>query len=199
VREAEETLEGLRRAQARAEAVTPEELASGRVAMLEEEPPWLFSKTRGVPEAQLTGTGMHQPVVLEPAELARTREWEQTRNAYLKKWREFDTSPYPAETARLLGGRGADNAIRKHMTPDDLAAVLKERRGVQILDPDGQPYNHLMEADDAMASVRNRIIELEKRIETVQRAPTPHTITDEVDVLQEKLGDLSRLLDQYKQ
>jgi len=47
VREAEETLEGLRRAQARAEAVTPEELASGRVAMLEEEPPWLFAKRGG--------------------------------------------------------------------------------------------------------------------------------------------------------
>jgi hypothetical protein len=84
------------------------------------------------------------------------KEWQDQRNRYLKKWREMDVSEFPEETQRLLWG-SADRAIRHNMTPDDLAAVLKERRGVVITDRTNEAYDHLKEWRQARNSITNTI------------------------------------------
>jgi hypothetical protein len=92
---------------------------------------------------QLTDIGKLRPVALSSAELANVEQWSALRNQYLKDWRDIDVSEFPRETQKLLWG-SADRSIRKNMSPDDLAAVMKERRGVVILKPDGViPFQHL--------------------------------------------------------
>ena len=154
-------------------------------------------KTKGTPEAQLTEKGLNEPVPLTKKEQSSVEGWQSERNRYLKKWRETDIDGVSDDVSRLLGGKGADNAIRKSMTPDDAAAVIKERRGVKILDEEGNPYDHVKEATDAMASVRNRIIDIQERLQSASDGKT--TLTErETGLLQDKLGDLSRLLDFYE-
>jgi hypothetical protein len=154
-------------------------------------------KTRGTAEAQLTDKGLNEPVPLTSKERADVEGWQAERNRYFKRWRETDLEGLSDDVRRLLGGRGADNAVRKSMTPDDLAAVIKERRGVKIVDNTGQPYDHVKEATGAMNSVRNRIKELQDHLRAVDQGSA--TVTGhERTLLQDKLGDLSRLLDHYE-
>jgi hypothetical protein len=162
-------------------------------------------KTRGTPEEQLSKKARNEPAPLTNKELANVEKWSDNRNKYLKKWREKDLSEYPEETQRLLKG-SADRSIRKNMTPDDMAAVMKEQRGVEILKPDGTPYKHLSEEwPNARRSILN----------TIGREDRPGRFTGikgrlndlearglggskEASLLREKLGDLSNVLDDYE-
>jgi hypothetical protein len=101
----------------------------------------------------------------------------------------------PKETQELLSGK-ADRAIRKSMTPDDLAAVVKEGRGVEILKEDGTPYQHGLEYEGARNSVINAMEKIKARLETLNERGNAKP--GEVEVLNEKLGDLSKLLDHYE-
>jgi len=169
-----------------------------------EKPP--KTKTKGVPEEQLSDIGRYKPVPLSNSELANVGKWSANRNQYLKKWRDLDTSSMPIETQKLLWG-SADRSIRKNMTPDDMAAVLKERRGVVILKEDGvTPYKHLQDEwpqakqsilktigterkPGVYSGIKGRLRELEEM---------GVTGTKEVKLLKEKLSDLSNILDSYE-
>lgn len=84
------------------------------------------------------------------------------------------------------------------MSPDDLAAVLKEKRGVPILKPDGTPYKHAAsEWPNARNSVQKGIRTIRRRLDDLATAGQGGTA--EAASLRAKLGDLSRVLDQYKQ
>lgn len=152
-------------------------------------------KTTGTAEKQLTEAGLNKPVPLTPDELARVFQWQNLRNGYLKKWRELDLSAWPEKTQHLLWG-SADNAIRDGMTPNDLAAVIKERRGVEILKDGGEVYDHLQEAEQAMDSVRRTIEKIKERIGYLYAAAPD--AGEEIGVLEQKLSDLSTLLDAYE-
>lgn len=52
------------------------------------------------------------------------------------------------------------NSIKRNLTPDDIAAVIKEKRGVQILKSDGIPFNHIEENEQATESIIKTIKEL---------------------------------------
>lgn len=147
-------------------------------------------KTRGQPEDQLSAKGQNEPVPLTPAELHRVQLAQQGRNAYLKTAREPAPDGISAESARLLAY--ADAAIRDHMKPNDIAARLKENRGVQILRRDGRPFDHADEVENATARVVRTIRQIGARIVTLQRQQGP-----EIDIraLERRRSDLSRLLD----
>ncbi|HNH47799.1 MAG TPA: polymorphic toxin type 28 domain-containing protein, partial [Myxococcota bacterium] len=157
------------------------------------EPPFevqaVKPKTRGKAERQLGSKGMSEPVALTREELARVRTWESARNSYLKRWREVDTSPYPKEVAELLGPEGS---VRKAMTPDDLAAVIKEKRGVEIAKKEGGYFDHHKEYWQASKNLKARIAAIQ---DFLKKFPAE---SEEGMILREKLGDLSRLLDLYE-
>ena len=153
------------------------------------------AKTQGTSEDQLSSKGANDPVPLTPSERASVEQYQSTRNKFLDRWREPDTS-MPRETQDLLWGK-ADRAIRKNMTPDDLAAVVKEGRGVSIDKADGTPFQHGREYEGA----RNSIVNTMEKIKARLKGFTDHggAQPGEVEALTEKYGDLSRLLDQYEQ
>jgi hypothetical protein len=114
------------------------------------------------------------------------------RDSFLKRWREFDKSNFPRETQDLLGGR-ARNAIKDHLTPDDLSAYIKEKKGLQILDRNGIPYDHIDEVESATEGVVRQIGAIKGRLAALQRTGT--TVEGETAALQRMLSDLSSLLD----
>ena len=155
------------------------------------------AKTRSDSEDQLSDIGRYEPVPLTKNELAAVDNWTKLRNVHLKKWREIDISIFPEETGSLLKGKSL-NAIRKNMKPDDLAAIIKEKRGVIIYKPDGiTPYKHLdgewVGAQRAiikeLRKINDRIKILQKNIEVNSR---------EINILQDKQGDLMKVWSEYK-
>lgn len=138
-------------------------------------------KTRGKPEDQLSSIGRNIPP-LTPAEVQKVLKWQNYRNTFLKKWRELDFSHHMQDLERKL--EKARNSIKKNLTPDDLAAVIKENRGEQILDPHGVPYDHLWENRQAQISVTNAIKALKSQM---SRNPANY------DEFKELLRDLSNL------
>lgn len=153
-------------------------------------------KTRGIPEAQLTEKGLSHPVPLTPRELAGVNSASQLRNRFLKTWREADVSSFPAETRRLLWRGRSDNAVRKNLTPDDLAATMKEEREVVILKPDGlTPYKHrLVEWPEAQRSITKTISFIQQRLYDLSGSYGSY----EYNILLSKLSDFSKLLDKYE-
>ena len=149
-------------------------------------------KTVGMPEKQLTDIGRNNPSQLAAHELAVIEEWQAKRNTYLKVWREFDAKRFPSETRDLLFGK-ADRAIRNNMTPDDLSAVLRERRGEMILKSDGTPFNHILEYAQARNAVKRALRTIDARLEALGDVDTPET-----RALEAKRRDLSVLVDQYE-
>ncbi|MEZ4462931.1 MAG: polymorphic toxin type 28 domain-containing protein [bacterium] len=111
----------------------------------------------------------------------------------MKKWRQFDSSKFPQQTRDLLYGK-ADRSIRNSMTPDDLSAVIRERRGEQILKPDGTPYDHIMEYAQARRAVVKSLEAIDERRAKIGDQAVP----GEVDVLAMKRRDLSSLMDAYE-
>ena len=70
--------------------------------------------------------------------LARRADWLTAPLACRREHRPSAATPTSAPRCR-------DRAIRKNLTPDDLSAVLRERRGEMILKTDGTPFDHLEE------------------------------------------------------
>lgn len=151
-------------------------------------------KTRGRAEDQLSAVGRSNPSPLTADELARIESYQAERNAFLKTWRELDTAAFPQPTRDLLFGK-ADRAIRKNMTPDDLSAVIKERRGDVILKPDGRPYDHITEYREARRAVLNALDAVDERLKLLE---TQSAMGGEVEVLSAKRRDLSKLIDGYE-
>jgi hypothetical protein len=144
-------------------------------------------KTRGTPEEQLSTRGAQD---LTAEELAQAREAQEARNKYLKGAREPVPAGLSPDTERLL--TRSDNAIRDHMTPDDIAATLKEGRGVQITGPGGRVYDHITEVAQARTNVITTIEEIKARLQELNIAGGPQV---EIDLLESKLSELSDFLD----
>lgn len=159
-------------------------------------------KSKGIPEKQITDVGLSQPEGVLANELAKIRHWQNLRNQYLKKWRDMDSSALPDKTKDLLFDSSADKAIRRNMTPDDLAAIFKENRGVKILKENGTPFNHLGEwrqSEKAILKSLNHEKQnsIHSRLAELYQAGKHGTL--EVQILKEKLGDLSRMKDAYSE
>lgn len=160
---------------------------------IKSEPDKPKTKTKGVEEDQLSDKAKNYPSPLTESELARVYKWQDIRNKYLKKWREMDLSAYSKEVQELLTKKpNPDNAIRNNMTPDDLAAVIKEERGVKIYDEAGNYYNHIQEYENAITTVTKRIQEIQKALGELTDLNSPDAL-----ILQEKLGDLSNIKQSY--
>lgn len=151
-------------------------------------------KTRGTPEDQLSAIGRNNPSPLTPDELARIESYQAERNAFLKTWRELDTSEFPQPTRDLLFGR-ADRAIRKNMTPDDVSAVIKERRGDVIRKHDGSAFDHIEEYRGARNAVVNALDAIDRRLELLAKQGA---VPGEIEILSAKRRDFSNLLDRYE-
>ena len=158
------------------------------------EEPTAKVKTSGVAEEQLTDVGRSSPVPLTGSELSRVTRWQDVRNRYLKTWREKNTSGFSEDTQDLLWG-SADRSIRKNMTPDDLAAVLKEKRGVKITSDSGKVYDHMQERAQAMRSIEKQVSKIQKRIQQLESSDT--AADGEVEALQEKVNALSTMQAMY--
>ncbi|WP_010304305.1 DUF637 domain-containing protein [Candidatus Odyssella thessalonicensis] len=154
-------------------------------------------KTRGKGERQLTEKGRHTPVSLTVEELHKVQECTQARNKYLKKWREADLSDLPQETRRLISK--TEEAVRKHLSPDDVAGVLKEDRGIVIMTPDRKigelkPADHIKELNEASAGIKNRIEILREARSRLFQSPGTEKARK---ILEESIKDTSKLLDIY--
>lgn len=154
-------------------------------------------KTKGQPEEQLTDAGKYDPVPPTPDELSRVLKWQEVRNKFLHKWRDIDLSQYSDEVQKLIKKRpNPENSIRKSLTPDDLAAALKEKRGVQIFDKaTGKLYDHIQEVENAMTNIKNSIVEIKARID---KFPLNELNSPNAKILTERLADLSNVLDYFR-
>ncbi len=115
-------------------------------------------KTEGKEETQLTNMGRDIPPLTQE-ELTRVLQLQEIRNKFLKDWREKNFSSFDIDLQIRL--EKVSNSIIENLTPDDIAAVIKEERGVQILRPNGTPFNHIDENKQAVKSIIKTIKELE--------------------------------------
>lgn len=153
-------------------------------AEISEETRSARKKTRSNPEDQLTAIGRNIPP-LTLTEIQKILRWQDHRNSFLKKWRNLDFTHHVQDLESKLDK--ARNSIKKNLTPDDLAAVIKERRGEQILDINGIAYNHLWENRQALSSIVNATKALRS-----QMAKNPLNFSE----FEELLSDLSKLKDE---
>ncbi len=118
-------------------------------------------------EAQLTTAGRERPVPLTNSELGAVQEVSSLRNQVLKMSREADLSALPQPLQDSM--RRAENALRDHLTPDDMAAALKEARGEYIPRPGGGVYDHAAEVAAARTSIVNMLERLKARLTEIDR------------------------------
>ena len=128
---------------------------------LEETKTKTKTKTRGQTEEQLTSLGRGNPP-LTPEELQRVIEWQNYRNSIMEEVRDWDFSHFKDQDLKAAL-RKARNNIIDHMTPDDLAAVIKEQRGEKIF-VNGELFDHIGEYNEAMFSINNAYISLTRQI-----------------------------------
>ena len=154
--------------------------------------------TLGVAEEQLTEVGLYKPESLLPSELAKVKHFENARNKYLKWHRELDVSGLPKETISLLKHSVADQIITNKITPDTLAAIFKEGRGVEILKKSSNiPYDHVKKGEQTSNAIVNTIHSIENRIKILNKAEQYNS--PESKLLQEKLSKLSKFKDLYSE
>lgn len=143
---------------------------------------------------RLSEKAQNEPVPLDTQQLRSVRRWESWLGEYWDRWQSTAIDHLPTRTQQLLRGR-ADNAIRDGLTPDDMAAVLKENRGVAIRRQDGLPHDHLKESADSLQSVRNTLLQIDERIAWLVR--TGKGAPGEVELLRAKAMDLGEILGRY--
>lgn len=148
-------------------------------------------KTRGNPEDQLSSIGRNiPPLTLE--EIQRVLKWQNFRNTVIKEIREWNFSHFKDQelVANLTKVR---NNIIDHMTPDDLAGVIKEQRGEVILKSGGIPFEHIVEYKDAMASFKRSYSSIIRQIKYHSDDP------QKVKELQGLYRELNKIKDKYNE
>jgi Flp pilus assembly pilin Flp len=144
---------------------------------------------------ELTDIGRNKPSPLTDVEKKQIGVWQERRNHYLDKWHGKDLDGVDDASKKLVQNTSADNAIRDHITPDDVAGKVKEQRGVEIR-VGGKLKDHVGEVASARDSVKKNIIAIQGRLKTLEaggdRASKSH------QVLVEKLKDLQHVLDMSK-
>ncbi len=111
-------------------------------------------------------------------------------HSQLKETRE--PSRYSDDVWAMLSDARADNAVKNSLTPDDAAGVIKEFDGIEILRPDGTPFNHLREAGEAFTAVRNQADRIEQMI--LGRGDLTGR---EIEILRRKADELADILVTY--
>ncbi len=164
-------------------------------AMIKQAVPYVQPKVKSVGTQQIGPAGLNHPVPLLPHEFHKIQKWTKIKDGYLKKWVEKDISGVRVEIQDLLVKTKADKTIHKHMTPDDLAAIFKEDRGVKIFKNNGELFKHKLEGDYASESLGNTATKLKDELTKLQISGKKDTL--EHSLLQEKLSDLSKLKDSY--
>jgi len=113
----------------------------------------------------------------------------------------MDVSGLPQSSQDLLRNTSADRVIRKNMTPDDLAAIYKEGRGIKIIREDGHLFDHNREWKDASKAI-TKLLDVENRNSIHARLAELYRAgqheSREIQLLREKLSDLSRMKDTYR-
>ncbi len=150
-------------------------------------------KTLGLPESQLSNTGKTLPQPLTSDEQRSLEQAATERNRVLRISREADLSALPEAMQNIL--RRAENAVRDHMKPDDLAAVIKEERGVEITNAVGRVYDHVAEVETAREGVLNAIATVKDELGRVDAAVGGY---GERELLQAWLSRYSKFLDTVK-
>lgn len=144
---------------------------------------WLFSVS--LPRQSISNIGLNVPKPLLRTEISKIKLFEQARNKYLNWQKDLEFKGLSKETAIILGSAtAADHAILKNMNPDDLAGMLKEKRGIKILSKKGVPYNHIKEVQNACRAIKNTILQIHTRIIELQK--TQRYNVKEVNLLLEK-------------
>ena len=155
------------------------------------------------PDDILSDIGKNKPVPLTSLEIKKVTEWSEVRLKYLSDAKSQNLSSITDTQVKNLIAK-ARNSIQKNMTPDDLAAVIKEQRGVKIPDPrnPGKNYDHISEFRQAANSIKNAmgntdsntgIIGAMKNISSQGK-----TNSYEYALLKNELKSLSNLLDYYE-
>jgi hypothetical protein len=83
------------------------------------------------------------------------------------------------------------------MTPDDIAGTFKETRGVEIVDANGRPLNHIEENLQAQVSIDNAIELIEKYLDPQNGRRPPDGSPGSI-LLRAKLAGLKDLQDLYE-
>ncbi len=146
-----------------------------------------------IPKEEITYIGFYTTAPLLPLEIKKIQQFENTRNQYLNWQRDLETAELEPTIIKLLSI--ANDAILKHMKPDDLAAVFKEERGIKIFKKNGGTYNHCLEVKQANNAVQKSMIEIERKIIKFRRESKYNS--NEIKILHKKLYQLSKFEDVY--
>jgi hypothetical protein len=146
----------------------------------------------------LTEIGKKHPVPLTPEELSIVKNWQEMRKGPLEKLYELDMIGIEEKSFKNI--EKIRNALRDHTTPDDLAAILKERRDIKIFDPQGNLMDHIAEYNITIEGVKNRLQTLQKRLTYLNdnaKQVTPNVVKEK-QAIQETISEASKLLIDYK-
>ena len=160
------------------------------------------------PDDLLSDKAKLKPSPLTKDEFTKVANWTEVRLKYLDYVKGTDLNLVSDELLRGQISR-ARNSIIKSMTPDDMAAVLKENRGIKIPDPNnpGKYYDHIQEAEGARNSIINAIRGKKDNKGRLSRGIQSGLINLQVSgkynsaeykMLQNELSHLSKLLDFYE-
>jgi hypothetical protein len=153
-----------------------------------------------IPESKLylTEIGKKHPVPLTPQGLSIVKNWQEMRKGPLEKLHQINTEGILEKTADNIDS--IRNIIKDHTTPDDLAAVFKERRGVSIFDKEGILLDHQKEYIDAIDGFSKRLKVLQKRLQYINYSlkHTTPVIIKEKQVITEVIAESKLLLEEYK-
>lgn len=152
-----------------------------------------YEEALPIPKEKITYIGLYTPAPLLPLEIKKIQQFENTRNQYLNWQRNVEIVELEQTIIKLLST--ANNAILKHMRPDDLAAVFKEERGIKIFKKNGDTYNHCLEVKQANNAVQKSMIEIEKKIIKFIRENKYNS--KEIKILSKKLYQLNKFENFY--
>jgi len=138
------------------------------------------------PKDLLSQTGRLHPEPLLSHEIQIVERWELERVTLMDRLRTRDLSML--EPGLRSQFNSTFRALRDHMTPDDLAAIFKENRGIKIYKGDGDLYNHVREWDSVQQCFKKAFREAERNGLTAEQ----------VTVANQQLGDISRLWTRFK-
>jgi hypothetical protein len=133
---------------------------------------------------------LNHPVPLLQEEVNQVKAWMKHRKWLLDLWDKQDISFSNQEIKNLL--RAVKSQLRDHMQPKDLAGILKENRGVEILDSNGKVFKHLNEWQEAKNSMENA---LEAMLESLYKTKTNPA---EAKLYKERISQISKMMDKYE-
>ncbi|HEV2524691.1 MAG TPA: hypothetical protein VGU44_06125, partial [Gammaproteobacteria bacterium] len=134
----------------------------------------------------LSETARLHPSPLFKHEETIIAQWTVERLRLLEKWKAQDLSAVNEKMNRFLDK--CYSQLRDHMTPDDLAAIMKEQRGVKIFKEEGSIFDHF----------GNEWKQAQKSFKNAFNGPKPKSLIEE-QIVNERFGDISRMWTTYRE